>query len=178
MVTRKDVAEKAGVSVAVVSYVLNNKPFVKEETRRRVLAAMEELGYQPNLVARSLKTKKSNQLAVLTNYFGDPFESGVLLHIEAAARMKGYTVFFQPYITEQEDQLKSQFMGRIDGLILLGQSLKPTTVEYFRRINIPLLSVMSPVHGNTDVPVIDLDWEQEYVRLLKHLKDHGHRHIA
>lgn len=178
MITRKEVAERAGVSVAVVSYVLNNKSFVKDETRRKVIAAMEELGYQPNLVARSLKTKKSNQLAVLINYFGDPFESGVLLHIEAAARQKGYTVFFQPYIEEQEEQLKSQFMGRIDGLILLGQSLKESTVAHFRRINIPLLTVTSPVDRNAEVPMIDVDWEQEYIQLIRHLKDQGHRHIA
>lgn len=178
MVTRKEVAERAGVSVAVVSYVLNNKAFVKDETRRKVIEAMEELGYQPNLLARSLKTKKTHQLAVLINYLGDPYESGVLLHIEAAARQKRYTVFFQPYIEEQEEQLKSQFMGRIDGLILLGQSLKESTVEHFRRMNIPLLTVTSPVDGNSEVPMIDLDWEQEYVQLIRHLKDQGHRHIA
>lgn len=178
MVTRKEVAEKAGVSVAVVSYVLNNKSFVKDETRRKVLEVMEALGYQPNLLARSLKTKKTQQLAVLTNYFGDPFESGVLLHVESAARQKGYTVFFQPFIEEQEEQLKSQFMGRIDGLILLGQSLKPSTVAHFRRMNIPMLTITTPISGNVEVPVIDLDWEQEFVRLIKHLKERGHRHIA
>lgn len=177
-VTRKEVAERAGVSVAVVSYVLNNKSFVKEETRRKVIEAMEELGYQPNLMARSLKTKKTNQLAILTNYFGDPFESGVLLHLESAARRHGYTMFFQPYIEEQEEQLKSQFMGRIDGLILLGQSLKKSTVDHFRNNHIPMLSVTTPIEGHDDVPVIDMDWEQAYAELIRHLKAQGHRHIA
>lgn len=177
-ITRKEVAEKAGVSVAVVSYVLNNKQFVKEETRRKVLSAIEELGYQPNLMARSLKTKKSHQLAVLVNDLGNPFESGILLHIESAARQKGYTVFFQPYIEDQEEQLKSQFMGRIDGLLLLGQSLKKTTLTHLHNMGIPVLSITTPVVGHLDIPAIDLDWELEYARLVKHLKECGHQRIA
>lgn len=64
MVTRNDVAKHAGVSVAVVSYVMNNKSIVKEATRQKVLKAIEELDYNPNLTARSLKTKKTNQFVV------------------------------------------------------------------------------------------------------------------
>lgn len=178
MVTRKEVAKKAGVSVAVVSYVLNNKKLVKEETRRKVLAAMEEMGYQPNLMARGLKTKKSQQLAVLVNDLGNPFESGILLRIEAAARLNGYTVFFQTYLEELEEELKSQFMGRVDGILLLGQSLKETTLEHFRKMGIPVLSITTPVSPSMQVPVIDLDWSREYARIIRHLKECGHSRIA
>ena len=94
MVTRDHVALRAGVSVAVVSYVLNNKNIVKEETRQKVLLAVKELGYQPNLAARSLKTKKSQQIAVLVNNLGNPFEAEVLLCLESTAREAGYSVFF------------------------------------------------------------------------------------
>lgn len=178
MVTRKEVAEKAGVSVAVVSYVMNDRKLVKEVTRRKVLAAMEELGYQPNLAARSLKTKKSQQLAVLVNDLGNPFESGILLRIEKEARLHGYTVFFQPYLKDSEEQLKSQFMGMVDGILLLGQSLKETTMEHFRKMNIPILSITTPVSRSLQVPVIDLDWSREFVRIIRHLKEEGHRSIA
>jgi DNA-binding LacI/PurR family transcriptional regulator len=129
-------------------------------------------------MARSLKTKKSHQLAVLVNDLGNPFESGILLHIESAARQKGYTVFFQPYIEDQEEQLKSQFKGRIDGLLSLGQSLKKTTLTHFNNMGIPVLSITTPVVGHPEVPAIDLDWELEYARLIRHLKECGHQRIA
>lgn len=62
-ITRNDVAKRAGVSPAVVSYVLNNSKYVSDERRKAVLEAVEELGYQPNMMARGLKTKKSMQIA-------------------------------------------------------------------------------------------------------------------
>ena len=67
MVTRNEVAERAGVSPSVVSYVLNNSNYVSEEKRKAVLKAVEELHYHPNYIGRSLKTKKTNILVVGEN---------------------------------------------------------------------------------------------------------------
>ena len=65
MATRKDVADLAGVSPAVVSYVLNKSNYVSEEKRAAVLKAVEKLNYQPNYMGRSLKNKKTNNLGLI-----------------------------------------------------------------------------------------------------------------
>lgn len=178
MATRNDVARLAGVSVAVVSYVLNNKSFVKEETRRKVLAAMEELGYTPNLTARSLKTRKSGQLAVLTNFIGNPFEAGILLHLEESARQRGYMIAYRSYDSAREPELLAQLAGRVDGIVLLGQSLAQDTLTSFSKKGVPVVSVMAP--GRTDTPIhtVDVDWAAAYRHVVAELVRLGHRHIA
>lgn len=179
MVTRNDVARRAGVSVAVVSYVLNNKSIVKEETRQKVLLAMEELGYQPNHTARSLKTKKNYQLAVLTNFLGNPFEAGILLHLEEAARRYGYMITYQSYRPDREHEMKTLLAGRVDGIVLLGQSLAAGTLDFFRTRSIPIVSVMRPVYaGDSPVLSIDADWETAYRQVLRQMFRLGHRRIA
>lgn len=178
MVTRNDVARHAGVSVAVVSYVLNNKSIVKEETRKKVLQAMDELGYQPNLTARSLKTKKSGQIGVLTNFIGNPFEAGILLNLEEAAKKQGYLITYYAYKAEYAEELKAQLAGRVDGMILLGQSLPEELLNTFRNRNIPLISVMKPVRSQSDLAYIDVDWREAYTDVLQLLLQEGHRKIA
>lgn len=179
MASRQEVAERAGVSVAVVSYVLNGRTNVKLETRERVLTAMKELGYEPNLLARSLKTKKTGQLAVLVNYLGNPFEAGLLLHIESAAREEGLLVFFQSYSSDTEEQLISSLRGRVDGIILLGQQLMTETYDRIHDWEVPVLSVTkSPDVQDRDVPYIDVDWSVLYKQAIQHLKDNGHTKVA
>ncbi|MFD0679772.1 MULTISPECIES: LacI family DNA-binding transcriptional regulator [unclassified Paenibacillus] len=184
MATRQQVADRAGVSVAVVSYVLNNKKLVKEETRQRVLEAVRELGYRPNLVARSLKTKKSNQIAVLVRFLGNPFEAGILLAIESTAKASGYFVFFQTYEEAQEEQLKELFMGRVDGIILLGQFLSSETLDYFISRGIPIVSITRPYTelNDRDMDIrsqwIDIDWHGAMRELVQHLRQQGHERIA
>ncbi|WP_010267902.1 LacI family DNA-binding transcriptional regulator [Paenibacillus senegalensis] len=178
MVTRNDVAKHAGVSVAVVSYVINNKNNVKESTRRRVLQSIKELGYNPNLAARSLKTKRTNQFGVLFNNLGNPFETGISLGLEAKAREYGQSLIFQTFVREEEEKLKTIFMGRTDGLILLGQSFQPETVEYFDRLGIPIISITSPVEAHPSVKIVDIDWHQAMLDILKHLQQNGHRKVG
>ncbi|GAA3402643.1 LacI family DNA-binding transcriptional regulator [Paenibacillus hodogayensis] len=178
MITRKQVAEHAGVSVAAVSYVVNNKSGVGEATRQKVLEAIKELGYQPNFVARSLKTKKTNQLAVLVNYLGNSFEAGILLHLEARAREHGYYIVFQTYSPETEDEFVRFTAGRADGVVLLGQRLKPESLEQLDRLNLPVVSIMKPAGGESPVPYVDIDWTEAMRKLIGHLKEKGHTRIG
>jgi len=178
MVTRDDVAKHAGVSVAVVSYVINNKAIVKEETRQKVLRSIEALGYNPNLAARSLKTKRTNQYGVLFNNLGNPFETGISLGLEEKARELGQSLIFQTFLRAEEEKLKTIFMGRTDGLILLGQSLQETTVQYFGKLGLPVYSITTPVHAHPSVRCIDIDWYKAMTDLLRHLKELGHTRIA
>jgi DNA-binding LacI/PurR family transcriptional regulator len=182
MATRKEVADRAGVSVAVVSYVLNNRAIVKEETRRKVKDAIRELGYRPNLTARSLKTKKTQQIAVLIHYLGNPFEAGLLLQIESTAKLHGYFVFVQTYEPEREEELRNLLMGRVDGILLLGQSFGEDTLAYFDHLEVPVVSAMKPMirdgdeHGN--IPFVDIEWLPAMRSLVSHLRQQGHDKIA
>ncbi|CAG7645114.1 LacI family DNA-binding transcriptional regulator [Paenibacillus allorhizosphaerae] len=178
MVTRDDVARHAGVSVAVVSYVVNNKNNVKEETRQKVLRAIEELGYNPNMAARSLKTRKTNQIGVLFNNLGNSFETGISLGLEQRARQYDQSLIFQTYIRSEEHKLKSIFSGRTDGIILMGQSLKPETIEHFAKFGVPLYSVLKPVQDHAYVRSIDIDWYDAMLKLVEHLKSLGHHKIG
>ncbi|WP_193726833.1 LacI family DNA-binding transcriptional regulator [Paenibacillus guangzhouensis] len=180
MVTRQDVADRAGVSAAVVSYVLNGRNNVREETKRRVLDAIRELGYRPNQTARSLKTKKTQQIAVLIHYIGNPFEAGLLLHIEATAKQHGYFVFVQTYDPNREEELRGLLMGRVDGVLLLGPCLSRETLAYFNSLEIPIVSVMQPSawgEGN-DIPYVDIAWLPVMRNLISHLRQRGHERIA
>ncbi|MBD2844103.1 LacI family DNA-binding transcriptional regulator [Paenibacillus sp. IB182496] len=193
MATRQQVAERAGVSVAVVSYVLNNRKIVKEETRRKVLEAIRELGYRPNQTARSLKTKQTRQIAVLIHYIGNPFEAGLLLHIEATAKRHGYFIFVQTYEPAREEELRAMLIGRVDGVLLLGHALAAESLDDFRALGIPVVSAMQPADGAADastdgtaggttgeagLPSIDVDWQPAMRRLIRHLREQGHTRIA
>lgn len=177
MVTRNEVARKAGVSVAVVSYVMNNKNNVKPETRNKVLKAMKELNYLPNPTARSLKTRKTHQLLVLVNYLGNPFEAGILLHLEEEARALGYSLIFQTYHRAREGEL---MQIAVDGVILLGQSLLKETLQFYASRRIPIVSVTQPACADSEytVPYVDIDWLEAYGNLIRLLIEQGRTDIV
>lgn len=178
MVSRKEVADKAGVSVATVSYVLNDKPGVSDAVREMVRAAIEELGYKPSYAARALKTKKTNCLSVFVNYLGDPFEAGLLNTLESRARQLGYFVYFHTYQQEQEEDFRRYFSGRIDGLLLMGQALGEGTMKALAAEGIPAVSIMEPVEPEGLAAFVDIDWESGMAALIAHLKSQGHERIG
>jgi len=83
LVTIKDIAKKANVAPSTVSNVLNNTKYVTEDVRERVFSAVEELGYRPNLVARSLKTKQTNTVGVIIPDLTNAFFIEIVNAIEA-----------------------------------------------------------------------------------------------
>ena len=88
----KDIADDAQVSIATVSRVLNGSPTVHEELRARVLASVEKLGYQPNMVARSLRIRKTMVLGVIIPTIVNPFFTDIVRGVEDVASRAGYVV--------------------------------------------------------------------------------------
>jgi LacI family transcriptional regulator len=120
-VTIKDVAQAAGVSTQTVSRVINNRPDVAPETFARVKAVIEQTGYEPNVLARSLIRGRSHTLGVVAyglDYFGP---SRVLTGIESQAAALGYSIFLhlihQPEAENIERVLNSLFARQVDGII-------------------------------------------------------------
>ncbi len=91
-VTIQDVAKAASVSVATVSRVVNNIPLVSEDTKQRVLAAIDELGYEPNEVARSLKVRKTKTIGILLDDITKPQYTSISRGVTDACWIYEYNV--------------------------------------------------------------------------------------
>ena len=122
-VTRADVARRAGVSNAVVSYVLNNGPRgVAPDTRERVLAAIEELRYRPNAVARALKVRRTETFGLLVPDNSNPFFAELARAIEDVAYRAGHALVLANSNNDREReraQLNALLDRQVDGLLLI-----------------------------------------------------------
>ena len=114
--TRLDVARLAGVSPATVSNVMNNAQKVRGETVERVQAAMAQLNYQPNMVARSLTTRKTMQIGLVLENIRNPYYGEIVEHFEAAASARGYFVNICIGTQNIDHYLDNFVTRRLDGL--------------------------------------------------------------
>ena len=122
--TIKQVARLAGVSVATVSRVLNDKGPVREETRRRIREVMESLRYVPHSAARSLTTNQTDTLGVLLPDIYGEFFSELIRGLDSAARQHGYHVLVSGSHNDHEEiaAVLRALRGRVDGLVLMTSS--------------------------------------------------------
>ena len=125
--TQSDVAERAGVSQAMVSYVLNDKADeVSVETRDRILAAIDELGYVPDGAARSLRTRKTQTIACIIPDITNPFYPALERGIQQVAETQGYDLIVSNTdgVAEKESRaLHGLLRGRADGAVMVPFSL-------------------------------------------------------
>ena len=130
--TIKDIASICGVSVSTVSRVLNNRPDVSEDVRRRVLAAVEAKGYIPNNSARDLVRSRSDAVGVIVRGTGNLFFSEMLKTVSKEIEAKGYTMVLQ-FIESDADEVKAGAIlereKKLRGLIFLGGRFDYTPAE-------------------------------------------------
>lgn len=134
MVTLKDVAELAGVSIATVSYVVNGTRSVKPATRIKVLSAVEQLNYIPNSSARNLKTRDSNEIGVVFPSIDDFCHSEILKGIAFSLGEKNFSlnIAFSYGIEKLEQQIIDNFISKnISGLIIM--TCQPDNTAYFQQ---------------------------------------------
>ena len=181
MPTIRDVAKTAGVATTTVSRVLNNSGYVSAATRARVEAAIQELGYVPNRVARSLRLKRTHTLALVVTDITNPFWTTVVRGVEDAAHEAGFTV-----ILCNTDESESQ-AGRLPAgaaaeaggrhPVCPGAAATPEAVELVQRQNVPIVVLDRRVPG-AEVDVVRGDSEGGAYQLVRHLLELGHRRIA
>jgi LacI family transcriptional regulator len=144
-VTLKDIAERAGVTSATVSMVINNKPNISEATRRKVLKIAKELNYYPNVIARGLATRKSNSIGVIVPNLASSFVVRILQGIKSTNRDVDYTVTLYDTVgqKENESQLFQRLARerRIDGAILIGTTVSEEDIKIFRDESVPCIVV-------------------------------------
>jgi DNA-binding LacI/PurR family transcriptional regulator len=177
-VTIRDVAKRAKVGVGTVSRVLNNSPSVREETRRRVLEAMEVLDYSPNLSARRLSLGRTLTIGVVLPLLTLPSFVERLRGVQQALRESEYDlVLFDAEDPTRRDRYFEELanQSRADGLIII--SLPPTDdqVERFLKAGVPTVLVDADHPGLSRVIVDDV---QGGYLATQHLLGLGHRKIA
>ncbi|HET9920192.1 MAG TPA: LacI family DNA-binding transcriptional regulator [Ktedonobacteraceae bacterium] len=179
MVSIKDVAEAAGVSTATVSRVLSNGQHVRPEVRKRVLAAVERLGYRPNLVARSLRSQHSNTLGLVVSDIRNPFFTEVSRAVEDAAYEQGYSVLLCN--TDENPEREAIYLNLMRDENVAGVIFSPTRQTLARiaalDLNFPIVVIDRAAPG-IDVDVVLLDNVDAGYRLTTHLLENGYRNIA
>ncbi len=180
MPTIQDVARLAGVAPITVSRVINNSGYFSEEARQKVKAAILELGYVPNTLARSLRSKRTNTLALILTDITNPFWTTVARGVEDAASNAGFSVIFcntDESESEQEHYLDVLMQKRVDGILLVPVTGDPLAVLTIRRQDIPVV-VLDRHLDTVEVDSVRGDSVGGACQLTRLLTRQGHRRIA
>ncbi len=179
-VTIKDVAKKAGVSISTVSRVINNSKPVSNEMRQRVLKVIEETGYVPNPVARSLVMKKSQFIGVVVPDISNSFIGEILNGIEEIGKIYGYDILLCNTYGNMEQELRYiQLLGakQVEGIVFMTWKLQDDLVEYLTNIDIPIVLINRNTSKMT-IPSVSIDNFQAAYEMTCYLIRKGHRKIA
>lgn len=174
-ITRNDVAKRAGVSPAVVSYVLNNSKYVSDERRKAVWEAVEELGYQPNMMARGLKTKKSMQIAFVCDNLRNDWLEGA----EELLFKKGYYVC-HCYSKPGMDFINMLRMRRFDGIFMMSNLFSTEELNFLAKNDIPVILYKTREYGELDSRIATLvpNYFDVVSKSVHYLAMKGHKRIA
>lgn len=176
-VTIREVAEAAGVSVATVSKVLNDRYGVAGATSARVRAVIEELGYESSLVARSLRNHRTNVIGILVADF-EPFSTEVLMGAADAIRGTGFelVVYSAGGRVGEHIGWERRHLSRVSGTLVDGAVLVTPTVSDIVT-SVPIVAI-DPTEGPTGLPTIDSDGRTGARLATEHLLELGHRRIG
>lgn len=146
-VTRKDIALEAGVSETIVSYVMNNNRYVDKEKRKRVLEAVEKLGYRPNPIARALKGKRMNHILFITDQLISEHFSLLLSELEKNAYDLGYIISLCG--NRNTRQFVDDIIGRCyDGVIISSISFPEEYIQQLIDANISVVLIVNRDYDN------------------------------
>ena len=177
--TIADVAERAGVSIATVSRVLNRTTRVSDETTTRVQKAIDELGFVPQAAARHLASRKTSTIGLLLPGMGSEFFFPILTGIEAATRQAGFDLLIA--IQPEERPLVHTQLGthNTDGLLIFGSLAGSSPLAQFTRMNFPVVLLYHAAPPGSGITSIQVENKNGAYRLVSHLIEvHGARRIA
>jgi LacI family transcriptional regulator len=188
-VTNRDVARLAGVSTAVVSYVLNDGPRPTSETvRGKVLKAAKALDYHPNAIARGLRSQKSHAVALIVgdyeplDVFISPYHAGVLTGLIDGLKQHGYYLMVYP-VGVHEDLTALQKLlrdGRLDGVVMRLVQDPPANqalLKLIGSVGLPCVSIERTA-PNSKIPSVTIDEQTGGYEATRHLIAQGHKRIA
>jgi LacI family transcriptional regulator len=179
-VTISDVAEKAGVSTATVSHVINNTRRVEDETREVVLQTMLDLGYQPNSLARSLRSGETKTIGVIVPDVSILFFADISRRIENIGYENGYSVILcnsDNDLAKQRNYIDTLIAKQVDGVIFISAGESNKDLERLANSDIPIV-VADRVVPLSLADVVLLDNEDAGYVATRHLIDLGHEKIG
>ena len=178
MATIRDVAKLAGVAPITVSRVINNDGYFTEETRRKVEAAVLELDYIPNSLGPSLRSKRTQTLALVLSDITNPFWTTVARGVEDAANKQGYHVIIgntDESPEKQEEYLLFLMKKQVDGFLFVPASYDVSKTLQKRRVPFVILDRRFP---SSQVDSVRCDSIAGAYELTNHLIGLGHHRIA
>ncbi len=180
--TLSDIAKATGTSVSTVSRVLTGAAAarrISDQTRQKVAAAAREMGYRPNLLARSLRTRKTNTIAVMVSDIANPWFGQMASHIEQSLHRSGYSVIVCN--SGEQADLETEYLQLlpqkgIDGLIVVPLATRRQELYRYLSDTTPVVVVDRPVEGIA--ASITSDQKQATDLLYTHLKRTGVKKVA
>jgi LacI family transcriptional regulator len=180
MVTIKQVADHAGVSISTVSHVLNQTRYVSDDLSARVHMAMRELGYQPNAVARTLRSGKSQTVGLVLPDSANPYFAEIAHAIQNAAFASGYSVL----LCNTNDDLEKEALyaallleKQVDGVVLIAAGASGEHIADLQKRRIPV-AVVDRASPDAVVDSVQIDNFEGGRLATAHLIALGHRRIA
>jgi len=179
-VTIDRIAREAGVSLTTVSRALNDRPDIHPDTRARILAIAQELGYTPSAIARSLAGQRTHTIGLAVRTHLDAWAAQILLPIEEAARDSGYEVFVSTHHAEAERErsvLRTFYSRHVEGMVVVSSVLGEDIPALQESMGIPIVLISPLIQASHRYTVQAHDYGgarsgTEYLIRL------GHRRIA
>lgn len=177
--TIKDVAKLAGVSISTVSRVMNESKPVSPEAKRKVLDAINKLGFKPNELARSLVMKKSNSIGILVKDIGIEYMAQIVRGIEEVGKMYNYDILLSSTYGELENEKKSvDFLYRkqVEGIILLSENIDPEIIVKIKEYGMPFI-LLDRYYKSNDYKTVSVDFKDAMEKMTEYLIGLGHKKI-
>lgn len=179
MVTAKDVAQRAGVSQATVSYVMSGRRPISEETKQRVIQAMQELGYYPNSNARALAAHRTEVIGVVVRLDENTQMAELLPYLStilADLNQQGYSVTLIPADEGMDRIKKSAAQSQVDGLLVFDIEWHDERLPELRKLGTPTVLIGS-AEDTGSLSSVDVDYARIAQLTMNELMDAGAQHI-
>jgi DNA-binding LacI/PurR family transcriptional regulator len=180
MTTIRDVAKRAEVSVSTVSYALSGSRPISEETKQRINIAINELGYRPNFLARSLATKRTRVVALLLPSSANGLSDAQMEFVTSAAEVasqRSYGLLLWTSPGKDQEILRLAREGLVEGVMLMEIRLQDPRVDMLLENGYPF-SMIGRCQNNDAISFVDFDFDQALRVCVEHLAQLGHHHIA
>jgi len=181
MPTMLDVAKRAGVALSTVSYAINGTRPISEETRQRIFAVMDELGYRPHALARGLASKRSRIIALhfpVSERGLGITELEFVTSAADAATENSYSLILWPSEMHGRDELRRLTQqSLVDGIIVMEVCLRDERIDLLREIDFPF-SMIGRCAATDGIGYVDIDFAKTVQETVSHLAGLGHTHIA
>ncbi|QOX63642.1 LacI family transcriptional regulator [Anoxybacterium hadale] len=177
----KEVAKKAGVSVATVSRVLNHPESVAPDTKQRILDVIQELEYTPNWFARGLNFNKTDTIGLLIPNILNPSYMEIAKGVEDVSHQKNYNTLLcngENAIEKERKYVDILVKRRVDGIVLVSSLLESDDIENITKQGIPVVLIGENRGDIKGIPIVRIDCEGASYKAVRHLIDIGYKDIA